>query len=1522
MLRGVAAPAAPPLVKARLRAPLPAVARSSSATPALLRPAVASAAGRHTHTSVTTHAAAPAQARRGMATAPAASFAPPPPSAATVAAVRSTAIFEDMDYYALIGSSAQYNMPLLDTLLHLLRARAEGSAGLPPKDVVDATAVLPLVAELGSPECVLFVKETIDAVALVMIACDWGVVSPSAARSLAGAFAARALRFYNPNELSVALRVTGLCKRPATVALANTLAERLGGRLAALSPRDAARWHPNSMCHALAALAALPPQPALFPRLARAVADEVARRVSLDRGLRKAEQRAFRAQQMLLAAGKTAAAERVGARQLPGSSDAPTASESSAALAQQEQQQTQQQQTQPPASPVAVLSDSAAAGLAAGLYAPHAFDGRPPPPQQEQAPAASTMALPQDSAAAVRAREQWLSGHLSAGGGVDRPAAAALDADADGDGEDEGASGGGLSLPGGVLADRQVSSTLVPRTARLAKLLALTAALGGTPRWHPLWQAVVDKTTHSASARQALQEGSGGTADGASHGRRGTWSQTAGAVSDAAGQPLPILSATVIADTLWALALAHPKPKPHASLRAQQAAKAAAAVPAAPSATSAPQEAPVVDASTAVAGVDALAGGVSSDVISALAAAEAAAPPPSSGPETDAAVQGPAGGSASPAVDGGDGAATTSGVWTGRPFVVLGRALLEVGVASLSHDQLVRLLWAYTRTGYWTQLPPVVGVIARELAARLRAGSAGPPPRRRRDHDGEPPRGSGSQHHRRRPSPSHADLEAVVSWTPVSVSEAARAAWCLGSIASAGGGGGPSQPYGHWLPAFFSALQDELLRRWAAEPTADWSVASPQAVAMLLWGAAQARAGVAALVNHVADAVAAATHDDIAAFRNARMTAAESHGGVGGAATAATPAGDSAASPSTQQQPLLLGEHLGELLLDDHNASTNPLMASMSALSPLGRIHAQPPEAAPPASPADAGVPLPSSPATSQAAPPASAPASPSGLHESLARLSLPRDAEAAVFASSPLRKLSLGRWSAAEVTMAVWALAQQGIAHRGFLAAVAAMARPAWWVPLPDDSARSRTFGACRKGGVPASTGAVGASASGSPSGGGSGGGDSGVASQSSPTSSSSALPPVQFYWLSNLLYSLATLGAFPAHHGYISAFARRLGHLPPRALVEGFTWQQLQMVHLAVATAKRYNTGLLRQAGALPAHGGATAADAPQAQLPSRDARASMARGLPLIQPFPQALVDAAHQARMRHLNMAAALYRSAPPSPFIARARAALGAACAAAEAAAGVPRGSVLRPAWELMTSAGLSVDMAVVVTPVAAASTAPPPSSPVSAGGGDLPRGKERRKAAAAGRTADTAALLRLAVEIEGPGHFLPLTYRLGPVAEEALRTAATTAGSSGSGYDPRSLQALPPLPHPFTPGATAPLGEPVPSGGAPATAHQPPLAYNAPTRAKHALLGASGWVVAHVPYKAWEAAAAGAVTGGAPALRRGAPAAPAVGAAADAHAALVARCIAQAGVNLVDVVKRAVAAGARSASASAAEAPK
>ena len=1324
------------------------------------------------------------------------------PAAAAASVVRSTAVFADMDYYGLIGSSAIYNMPLLDRLLHLLRARSTGTE-VPDRDVVDATAVLPLVAEFGSPECVLFVKESIDAAALTLISCDWSIVSPSAARAFMDSFTCRALRYYNPNELSMAMRVTAFCKRPATVRLASALATKICERFTGLDARELAAWHPNSMCHTLTALASLPPQPALFASVARTIADEAARRVTMTKQLRKAERRTFAVQQSLLRSGKTLAADAIGREVAPldgddnGGADGTSTSAAASAANTSETPFSDPPMASPRNSPLAVMEDGAVAGLAAGLYAPHLFSGSPAAGNSSSSslrPAAgsssgggSSFPLPAHSPAAARAREQV---YQAAGGKAAVAAAAAVAQSSSGDSGDSTS----YRISSSFLSDRQVASSLVPRTSRLVKLLSGCAALGGLTRSHPLWQVVVDKTSHAvieADTQAGSSSSSSSTAGyGTPHGQH--------AEVGAGGERILHFSAPIIAETLWALALAQPRPQPHYNLRSKNASVSAGSSPAA------------VDSAEAVAVTEAAAGGAPTATIQAAAADGAVENVPSSYSSTASATSSQASSSAAAALAG------REGVWSSKPFVLMGRNLLaHFPLSSLSHDQLVKLLWAYARTGYWTALPGMVAACARELGRRLRAGS-----------DPTACYGSDGGH----------SIESLLSSRPISTGEAARAAWCLGSIASSGGGGGPSQPFAHWLPDFFASLQAEMLRRWREEPGAEWSLTSPQHISMMLWGCAQARAGTQALFAFVADEVTAATAADAAEWRRAQdalllQRQAESDEQVGSDGVEASSSSSSSASPSA-----------------------SPLPWSQR----LGRHHAQPS-----ASGSDA-------PSSSSASPSAAA----------LSRLSLSREAEAAVFSSCRLGQLTLSRWTAGEVSMTAWAYATMGVAHRGLFGAMASTARASWWIPLRDDRPRSLHMARKNSGAAAAAAAAAGGGKNGK---GGSAGGKGAGEEEEGPP-----LPAVQYYWLSNYLYSLALAGQFPSYPSYISSFSRRLGKLAPEAQ-KGFTSPQLQMMHLVIATAKRYNLKVLSSAGLLhqpPADEVAPAAandtskrstseavenkedssGATKQPPSSRSDRQAAARTLPLIQPFPDALITAAYNARITLLNRVAEKQRHAPPSPFIARCRSALLAVCASAEAAAGVPVGSVLRPQWELVTGKGMIVDMALVVTSSAAAG--------VGEGGGG---GSSKRAKAAGERSDATAALLRLAIEVEGPGHYLPLPYALPPSLTSVVDSSSASPVS---------------LPHPFQPGQTSPL-----SSAVPLPVPGPPLVYNPATRAKHALLAASGWRTAHLCYKQWELAASG-----------NAAAAKGSGAMEAAQQALLRRCIAEAGVDLTAVVRQTVTA--------------
>ena len=227
---------------------------------------------------------------------------------------RSSAIFEDADYYFMISSpSTSYDMPLLDRLLFFLRE----CAGTAPSTItapalIDAVAIRPLIAEVESRECVLFVKEAQDALALVLIMLDWGIVSSASARAAVEALLRRAVTYYNPNEMSALLRVMPrVCGRGPALQLSRHAALALAERMAAWCARDAAAWHPASMNAALESFEALElggrtevdaeRDPAVHA-VARLAASEAVRRTRERREVLRAARAAFSGQQVALEA--------------------------------------------------------------------------------------------------------------------------------------------------------------------------------------------------------------------------------------------------------------------------------------------------------------------------------------------------------------------------------------------------------------------------------------------------------------------------------------------------------------------------------------------------------------------------------------------------------------------------------------------------------------------------------------------------------------------------------------------------------------------------------------------------------------------------------------------------------------------------------------------------------------------------------------------------------------------------------------------------------------------------------------------------------------------------------------------------------------------------------------------------------------------------------------------------------------------------------------------------------------------
>lgn len=1297
-----------------------------------------------------------------------------------------------MDYYALIGSSAEYNMPLLDRLLHVLRGRVQG-ADVPSREIVDATAVQPLVAEISSYECALFVKESIDAAALIVIACDWGVISPPAAASFINAFLVRALRYFNPNELGMVLRIVSFCKRPSTVRMGSDIAQRVCKRIMAMDARELCGMHPNSMCHILAAISSLPPDASLYPQVALRFADEAVRRVNSSKEQRKAEKAAFAAQQDVLRDGKTVVAERIGLQvPAPGAADdTPTAADSaipppSIATAQQTRALGQEPEVEPEGTADLYFRGDGPAAPAVRSRAPRPADT-----------SSGALPLPQDSPAALRARENWERSHGTSS-------------------TMEGESPFAPAPVGSFLEDRQRASMLIPRTARLVRILSLGASLGGVPRTHALWQVVVDKTTSSAEARLSSS-------------RPGAWADhdvRTGYQPVGPGQaPLPRLSAKIISEALWALAIAQPRAQPHASLaRGAQGGKQQQSSPSTSNGLSATLQA-VTEAEAAAGNVSVEAAvKLAAEALDAAAADTAAAP--GSAAASDAATS-PLGEPAATA-PGPAGAATgvkLAGPWTATPFVALGKALSMMsqhdrgagtaGVRSLSHEELVRLLWAYARTGYWAKAPSVVGRCARELADRLRAGAGAP-----------------------HGLAEGGDVERFLAQgSPISVSVAARAAYCLGAVASSSGAGGPAQAAGHWLPTFFSALQDEMLRRWRHEPDSDWARVDGQSLAMMAWGCAQARAGTYALFQAIGDGLAAGTAADRAAWLSLQEARRQS------AVEAATPAMDEDGFPIVAPPAL---SSLGTSTSPESRApgpsgvDTSGIPLSESETRSLGRHHADPAAQEPGAS-------------------------SHASLSAALLRLQRGREEEQVLFQSSPLACTTLWRWSAAEVSMLAWAFAQLGVAHEGLFDAIANTARASWWVPSADDRRSSQAYGATRRHGA-----------------------SGGVLKADSDASSASALPAVQYYWLPNLLYAFALAGQVPRHPRAMSAFCSRLYHLPPPALAR-FSGPQLQLLYHFATTLRKYNSAVLGAAGLLRDR------KAPALSAREREERRERTRALPTVHFLPETLEKAVLDARLSMVRGTAWRYAQTAPTPLVSRCREMFDSLCRRAEAAAGAEPGSVLRPQWEIVTAKGHILDMAVIVFRAGDA-----PRRHAGAGGEAVDVAAD--DGGGEGRSGTPTALLRLAVEVEGSSHFQPEPY---PVETE-----------DGGNTAPPSM---PRLPHPFLLGQEAPLSQPVHAGPAGGAAQGVPMWYNPSTRARHAFLEASGWRVVHVCYRSLAAIAQAGGDGrvGTSSASGGGSRAGAVQAAQREY---MARCIAEAGVDLQQAVRAALAPAPRERDASAAAA--
>ena len=901
---------------------------------------------------------------------------------------RPTAAFIPMDYFGLIGSSACYNMPLLDGLLHLLRDRA-GGRPLPGASVIEAAALKPLIAELASPECAMFVKETTDAAALVMIMLDWDVISFPAARRVVTAVARRAVRWFNANELSALLRVATVGRGASSAVLGRLLAETLAVRISRFDDWERSVWHPNSLNSVLETLVEIATGPGSrsggsgsssssfsdFGLVGSIAADELALRMHGGRE-RAALLRTARLD-TLEAAAALAAGAPSGVRV---STEPGDFAERVAERVKSKMRRQQQERLVESTHSQRVLTDDAGHGIDAlresllGLPLEGSGSG--------SSSAASAAELQQRSSRSSRPLGPPDTALLSSAeqrspGDDEFTDAAAADA-ADTSRVQLHLSHSAAARVSAGLYDPQRAVSLIPRMSRLARAAASLAVLG-VPATHPFWTYL-----KHVSVPAAL----GGGSDAAN----------AMAATALWSQRRPKISIESLAHVCWALAVVSPSPGTSGTLVA------------------AAEEAATTARTTHTEGGSSSGGGTA-------------------GAHSDR------------------GAASIASRSAFGAYGTAIHACARRGeLSSLPAELLVRLVWALASTGRWTTAVRAMIALVREATQRISSASlsyssveaelASPPLHVSSSHAaaaaaaasvGFPTEGVFGAYERSasrsRSSPTtttavtrgdyhhpHADaldfhnISGRALFTPSSA-HVARLAWCVGIM-------GPNSLPPSVITPFFAAVQSFFLahpqltrrdgsisgttssssgtRNSGSSTGHTMSISGdafsynadtidPASLAMLMWGCAKARAGTEEMYYAVADAVVADTVAAEAVFVAAEGVFVPPQAAAAAAATAAA----SSAAPSIT---------VADVLHANHNLCKLQLAAAV---------------AAPGESAVDAQPLLPPSPA----------------------RGGLP-----------PLY-LRLHRWRPAEVSMMAWALATAGVGHDGLFSCIARRVTPSWYI-------------------------------------------------------------------------------------------------------------------------------------------------------------------------------------------------------------------------------------------------------------------------------------------------------------------------------------------------------------------------------------------------------------------------------------------------------------------------------------------
>ena len=712
----------------------------------------------------------------------------------------------------------------------------------------------------------------------------------------------RAVRWFNPNELSTLLRVATVGRGADAQALGLLLAEAVAERMAHFDAWERSSWHPNSINQALDALTALaslqPPgtaTPPVFLSLGLITADELTARMRGGRDRSAALRQSFQA--TLVAAEEEAADARDG---LPGGIDTAVEGVSSGGggssallgvssvaggtrydefahrVALRVETRRLEAASAEKAAAAATAAHKAAAECAVSFepksallleydHSLHLSDVGHGIDSLVEALAAMpkrTAALPHSSLAPSQAAETATSAAAAAAAAA---AAGSLGEPAAGSGAPPATAPAAsptlllsptasARIAAGV-PDRQRAAALIPRISRLARAASAMAVLG-VPASHPFWADFMHVTTSIA------------TGEGRRTGvRGGGW--RGGAAPAGGGTAAALIDGSRNSGNDAATA-------------------ASAAVVAAPTPSGAPSYAP-----RSVLTPDSL-----SHVVWALAVVSR-------------------GGSEAGGNLGAAGAPTAASIAPRNAYAAYALALLQASrrgdLSSMGGEALTRTLWAFAATGRWVVSYRAVEALVREATARLQ-------------HQHQ-------QHHRG--GSQSGEREGADALTPLHV---ARLAWSIGHMGIHALTPSVSGP-------FFWQLQQVMLQRqdcFALPPAGDTPPATSMLrekkgapavadddfdavargsaldsvhVAMLLWGCAKARAGTNLLFERVADTVVAAS-DTAAASRlvalaeyRAKAEARSPRGKHAGAPPAA-----SASSPSlfTSEEITAMREREGD----------------------------------------------------------------------------------------------------------------------------------------------------------------------------------------------------------------------------------------------------------------------------------------------------------------------------------------------------------------------------------------------------------------------------------------------------------------------------------------------------------------------------------------------------------------------------------------------------------------------------------